>query len=60
MVHRDSWHPLDTRLLSGKENPGGKQGLELLPGRERPPGLGNGQEIAKIQLGKNARNTHLQ
>ena len=27
--HRDSWHPRDTRPLSGKENPGGKQGPGL-------------------------------
>ena len=27
--HRESWHPIDTRPLSGKENPGGKQGPGL-------------------------------
>lgn len=39
--------PPDARPLSGKANPGGKQGPELLPRRERPPGLRTGQEIAK-------------
>lgn len=47
MGHKDFWHPPDARPLSGKANPGGKQGPELLPRRERPPGLRTGQEIAK-------------
>lgn len=49
MGHRDSWHPLDTRPLSGNRNPGGEQG----PARKKPGGgggirgRGTGQEIAK-------------
>lgn len=34
MGHTDSWHPLDIRLLSGKESPGGEQGPEPLRERE--------------------------
>lgn len=39
MGHRDSWHPLDTRPLSGNRNPGGEQG----PARKKR-GVGGGRD----------------